>query len=71
MFNEIFYPLLGNPMNRSEWPAVIDQDVNEKIQILCNTLTEIKGNLTNETILAGPMNSGEVIEIGQNYEKFG
>lgn len=65
-FDTIIAPLLSNPLNCSDWPAAIAQDVNGKLQALLSVITEVKGNFNNETILPLPPNMDEITRIDQD-----
>jgi dynein heavy chain len=41
MLDEIFYPMLNNPVNQEGWPDVIKKDVETQVQDLRNLLAEV------------------------------
>lgn len=41
MVDQIFYPILKNPMNHEGWPEVVCKDVSSQIQELRNTIAEV------------------------------
>lgn len=41
MVDQIFYPILKNPMNHDGWPEVVCKDVSSQIQELRNTIAEV------------------------------
>lgn len=67
-FDAIVYPLLSNPGNRSVWPQCVIKDVGDKLKDLLNTITDIKGNFNNETILALPPNIEDIQRIGNTIQ---
>ncbi|XP_058455827.1 dynein beta chain, ciliary-like isoform X2 [Malaya genurostris] len=63
--DEIFYPIISNPRNQDGWPDVIKKDVDSHFQDLRNIITEVKGNIINQTLLPMPISIGEVESVGQ------
>ncbi|XP_068157565.1 LOW QUALITY PROTEIN: dynein beta chain, ciliary [Drosophila tropicalis] len=50
VFDEILQPLLEQA--QSQWPAMVQKDLQTRIKEVRNTLTEIKGKTNNRTILS-------------------
>ncbi|XP_055614548.1 dynein beta chain, ciliary, partial [Uranotaenia lowii] len=63
--DEIFYPIVSNPRNQEGWPDVIKKDVDSHFQDLRNIITEVKGNIINQTLLPMPICIGEVESVGE------
>ncbi|EDS32929.1 dynein heavy chain [Culex quinquefasciatus] len=63
--DEVFYPIISNPRNQDGWPDVIKKDVDSHFQDLRNIITEVKGNIINQTLLPMPISIGEVENVGQ------
>jgi dynein heavy chain, axonemal len=42
VLDEIFYPLLTNPVNQEHWPAVVRKDVDLHLQELRNVIAEVR-----------------------------
>lgn len=41
LFDEIYFPLLSNPMNRKMWPETVTKDLQRHMKDLRNTLCEV------------------------------
>ena len=41
LFDEIFFPLLNNPMNRKLWPEIVSKDLQAQTNKLQNILAEV------------------------------
>lgn len=67
-FDAVAYPLLINAGNRTMWPQCVVKDVDDKLKDLLNTITDIKGNFNNETILAIPPNIEDIHRIGKEIQ---
>ncbi|XP_055624142.1 dynein beta chain, ciliary-like isoform X3 [Toxorhynchites rutilus septentrionalis] len=67
--DEIFYPIISNPRNQEGWPDVIKKDVDSHFQDLRNIITEVKGNIINQTLLPMPISIGEVESVGQQISE--
>lgn len=65
IIEEIFAPLLSNPLNQGTWPIELQHDVTEKFNDLMESVAVVKGNLTNKTFLPLPMNIERVLEVGE------
>ncbi|XP_011494831.1 PREDICTED: dynein beta chain, ciliary-like [Ceratosolen solmsi marchali] len=57
---DVFIPILTNPENRHEWPAVIAEDVKRHIYELRNLICEIKSKIGGETMLPMPMDIEQI-----------
>lgn len=66
LVEEVVYPLLSNTFNRHLWPEVIVKDIDNQIQSIRNTITEVRGTLANKTILPIPIGIEEILTIGDN-----
>lgn len=56
-------PLLSNPANQSEWPTVIAKDVHKHVHSLKNTVYQVKGQVSGQTILPMPVGIDRVFEV--------
>lgn len=61
--DEVFVPILTNPLNQVGWPKVLGQDISLKLQELRNNIAETMGNMNNRTILPMPITLNEVMNI--------
>lgn len=66
LVDSVVYPLLSSTFNREQWPEVICKDIDNQMQSIRNTLTEVQGMLVNKTILPIPVGIEEILSIGQH-----
>ncbi|KAG5897820.1 hypothetical protein JTB14_011820 [Gonioctena quinquepunctata] len=62
LVDEIFVPLLSNPMNHTKWPAVIAKDVHKHVHSLRSTVYQVKGQVNGQTVLPMPVGVDKVFE---------
>lgn len=60
--DEFMLPVLSNPLNQEGWPDVVKKDVEYHIQEFRNIIAEVKGNISNQTILPMPTTIHRVME---------
>ncbi|XP_063821324.1 dynein beta chain, ciliary-like [Ostrinia nubilalis] len=65
LVDEIFVPLLSNPINHEGWPIVVSQDILKQIHNLKSTVNEVKGKVNGQTILPLPVG----VELVHDAEK--
>lgn len=65
MVEQIFAPLLSNSLNQSWWPIELQHDVMEKFNDLMESVTIVKGSVSNKTFLPLPMNIDRVLQFGE------
>lgn len=63
LLEDLFVPLLMNPLNQNDWPKMLKRDIYEKCHELAERVTVIRGNISNKTVLPLPMNIDEIIKI--------
>lgn len=62
LVDEFMLPVLSNPLNQEGWPDVVKKDVEYHIQEFRNIIAEVKGNISNQTILPMPTTIHRVME---------
>nr|XP_026486610.1 dynein beta chain, ciliary [Vanessa tameamea] len=55
LVDEVFVPLLSNPLNHEGWPLVVSQDILKQIHNLKSTVYEVKGKVNGQTVLPMPV----------------
>lgn len=63
MFMQVLVPLLSNPQNHCQWPAVIAKDVHKHVHSLRNTVYQVKGQVNGQTVLPLPVGIERVSEV--------
>ncbi|KAG5679915.1 hypothetical protein PVAND_009451 [Polypedilum vanderplanki] len=63
ILDEIVYPILSNPLNQENWPEVIKKDVDSHVQELRNVIAEVKGSISNQTVLPMPITIDKVFDV--------
>lgn len=63
LVEEVYYPLLSNKQNQGEWTEGLQKDVESKIQVLRDIVSEVRGNLFNKTILPMPITINRLMEL--------
>lgn len=61
LVDDIFVPVLTNPLNTAGWPEVVLKDVDSQLQTLRNNIAEVRGNIHNNTILPLPITINQVM----------
>ncbi|CAH0405196.1 unnamed protein product [Chilo suppressalis] len=65
LVDEVFVPLLSNPLNHEGWPLVVSQDILKQIHNLKSTVYEVKGKVNGQTVLPMPVG----VELVHDAEK--
>ncbi|KAI5645013.1 dynein heavy chain and region d6 of dynein motor domain-containing protein [Phthorimaea operculella] len=65
LVDEVFVPLLSNPLNHEGWPLVVSQDILKQIHSLKSTVYEVKGKVNGQTVLPMPVG----VELVHEAEK--
>ncbi|XP_028172090.1 dynein beta chain, ciliary-like [Ostrinia furnacalis] len=65
LVDEVFVPLLSNPLNHEGWPLVVSQDILKQIHNLKSTVYEVKGKVNGQTVLPLPVG----VELVHDAEK--
>ncbi|KAJ9598678.1 hypothetical protein L9F63_010627, partial [Diploptera punctata] len=65
LVEEVFVPLLTNPKNQRNWPRVIADDVTYHVNQLKNSIFEIRGLISGQTLLPMPDGVERVHEVEQ------
>jgi hypothetical protein len=65
IFFQVFVPLLTNPKNQRNWPRVVADDVTYHVNKLKNSVFEIRGLLSGQTLLPMPDGIERVHEVEQ------
>lgn len=60
---EVYYPLLSNKANQAPWTEDLKKDIEAKIQVLRDIVSEVRGNLFHKTILPMPITINRVMEL--------
>lgn len=60
---QVLVPLLSNPQNHGQWPAVIAKDVHKHVHSLRNTVYQVKGQVNGQTVLPMPVGIERVSEV--------
>ncbi|VVC95211.1 unnamed protein product, partial [Leptidea sinapis] len=55
LVDEVFVPLLSNPLNHEGWPRVVSKDILKQIHNLKSTVYEVKGKVNGQTVLPLPV----------------
>lgn len=69
MVNDVFLPILTNTQNQTNWPKVVVNDVNQRLQELRNTMAAIIGNMSNIAVLPLPITLSDVMRIAPGVAK--
>lgn len=69
MANDVFVPVLTNPLNQKQWPLVVVSDVGQKLQELRNNIAEVIGKINNVTVLPLPITLPDVLKIAPEVER--
>lgn len=67
---QILVPLLSNPHNHEQWPAVVSQDVLRHVHQLKSNVFVIAGQVKGKTLLPLPVGSEQVSEAVEAEERF-
>ncbi|XP_061501815.1 dynein beta chain, ciliary isoform X1 [Anopheles gambiae] len=65
LVDEIFYPMINNPQNQEGWPTAIVKDIDNHVQELRNIISEVKGNIINQTLLPMPISIDNIMQVGE------
>ncbi|CAH2050780.1 unnamed protein product, partial [Iphiclides podalirius] len=65
LVDEVFVPLLSNPLNHEGWPLVVSKDILKQIHNLKSTVYEVKGKVNGQTVLPMPVG----VELVHDAEK--
>uniref|UniRef100_A0A182T979 Dynein heavy chain tail domain-containing protein n=1 Tax=Anopheles maculatus TaxID=74869 RepID=A0A182T979_9DIPT len=65
LVDEIFYPMINNPQNQEGWPTAIVKDIDNHVQELRNIISEVKGNIINQTLLPMPIAIDNIMQVGE------
>ncbi|XP_058061407.1 LOW QUALITY PROTEIN: dynein beta chain, ciliary-like [Anopheles bellator] len=65
LVDEIFYPMINNPQNQEGWPTAIVKDIDSHVQELRNIISEVKGNIINQTLLPMPISIDNIMQVGE------
>ncbi|XP_070509872.1 dynein beta chain, ciliary-like [Chironomus tepperi] len=63
ILDDIVYPILSNPTNTVGWPEIIKKDVDSHVQELRNIIAEVKGSISNQTVLPMPIAIERIFEL--------
>lgn len=63
-------PLLTNPLNYEQWPAIISHDVQAHVHSLKSTVYQVKGQVSGQTVLPMPVGIEKVESVAQELEKY-
>ena len=63
LVDEVFMPLLVNPVNHRGWPAVVADDVKKHLYGLKCDLYEVRGQMHGQTLLPMPLNVARVYQV--------
>lgn len=69
LLNNLFYPVLTNPINQEGWTSVVVDDVKQGVQEMQNAIVEMKGSMINKIILPIPIAVDEVMKISPNIAR--
>ncbi|XP_032221173.2 dynein beta chain, ciliary [Nematostella vectensis] len=69
LVEEILVPLLSNPRNHEQWPAVVSQDVMRHVHQLKSNVYVIAGQVKGKTLLPLPVGSEQVSEACEAEER--
>ncbi|PSN39336.1 Dynein beta chain [Blattella germanica] len=65
LVQEVFVPLLSNPLNQTTWPQVVANDVMKHVYELKNIVYEVRGKINGQTLLPMPVGVERVHEVEQ------
>lgn len=60
---EVYYPLLNNQANQVSWPEELQKDIEAKVQLLRDVVSEAKGTLMQKTVLPQPFILNQLMEL--------
>lgn len=60
----IYFPLLANQLNQTEWPDLLKDDISHRFHELRECVSVVKGKIHNQTILPMPFNMEEIAAVG-------
>lgn len=63
LVDEVFMPLLVNPVNHRGWPTVVAEDVKKHLYGLKCDLYEVRGQMSGQTLLPMPLNVARVYQV--------
>ncbi|KAE8736964.1 hypothetical protein FOCC_FOCC017583 [Frankliniella occidentalis] len=63
LVDEVFMPLLVNPVNQRGWPTVVAEDVKKHLYGLKCDLYEVRGRMNGQTLLPMPLNVAKVYQV--------
>nr|CAD7453301.1 unnamed protein product [Timema tahoe] len=66
LVEEVFVPLLSNPMNHKGWPKVAADDVIKHVHELKNAVYEVQGKISGQTMLPMPIGVERVYQVEQD-----
>ncbi|KAI4487640.1 hypothetical protein M0802_011953 [Mischocyttarus mexicanus] len=69
LIEEVYLPILTNPVNQTGWPLIAKEDVKKHIYDLRSLLHQIKGKMFGETILAMPIDIEKIFEEGWKQQE--
>ncbi|XP_047352693.1 dynein beta chain, ciliary-like [Vespa velutina] len=62
LIEEVYLPILTNPINHTGWPLIAKEDVKKHVYDLRSLLYQIKGKMFGETILSMPIDIEKIFE---------
>lgn len=69
LVDEVFVPLLSNPLNHKGWPEMVAQDVLKHIHSLKCTVYQVKGQVNRQTVLPMPVGVEKVYEAARRIRE--
>lgn len=64
--NNAIVPLLMNPKNQANWPQVLKDEMQKKLQDLRNSITEALGAINERTVFPLPVTLSALMQIASN-----
>ena len=69
LVDEVFVPLLSNPVNHKGWPEMVAQDVQKHVHSLKSTVYQVKGQVSGQTVLPMPVGVEKVIKAAKELQE--
>ncbi|XP_043279274.1 dynein beta chain, ciliary-like [Venturia canescens] len=69
LFEEAYVPILLNPRNQVGWPAVASEDVEKHLHDFGNSIRQIRGKMSGQTLLPMPIGIERIFDVDFTSEQ--
>lgn len=69
LVDEVFVPLLSNPVNHKGWPEMVAQDVEKHVHSLKSTVYQVQGQVSGQTVLPMPVGVEKAIKAAKELQE--